>query len=218
MDSLAIFECLEGFSVASSGAAAVDKAGNTKVEYRLCLWQHAGSDKTKAEHMTNHANETKVTFEGDNTFRVSLSELDLSTLCFVSHCVKFQEHDEAGRPFSEYHHETADASSIIARTLDVLLEGVRRNGAWENALLDLVFPYFDDFCVEAYNEYLWSQEESLQERLEELEKLAFKAETEGREEESDRLDSEVEQVEKEIEKMTLAIKAAEKLSRNPGLD
>jgi hypothetical protein len=168
--------------------------------------------------MTNQAKETTVSFESENTFRVSLSELDLNTLCFVSHCVKFQEHEEAGRAISEYQHETADASAVIARTLEVLLEGVRRSGSWENSLLDLVFPDFDDFRIEAYNEYLWEKEELLQKRWEELDELADKAEDEGREDDFDKLICDIEQLEKEIDQMTLAIEAAEKLGRNPGLE
>jgi hypothetical protein len=168
--------------------------------------------------MTNQANETKVTFEGENTFRVSLSELDLRTLCFLSHCVKFQEHDDAGRPVSEYKHETADASAVIAQTLDVLLDGVRRSGSWENCLLDLVFPDFDDIRIEAYEEFLWEKEELLQSRSEELDELAFKAANEGQEVQLDEIESEIELVEKQLEEMKFAVEAAEKLGRNPGLD
>jgi hypothetical protein len=175
-------------------------------------------ENTNLQHMSNQANQTTVSHEGGNTFRVSLSELDLNTLCFLSHLVKFQEHYDAGRALSEYQHETADASAVISRTLEVLLEGVRRSGSWENGLLDLVFPDFDDFRIEAYNEYLWEKEERLQQRWEELDELATKAEDAGQKEELDKIVSEFERVEKEIDEMMLAIKVAEKLARNPGLD
>jgi hypothetical protein len=47
---------------------------------------------------------------------------------------------------------------------------------------------------------------------------ANKAEDEGREEELDKIVSEIELVERKIEEMSQAIKAAENLSRNAGLD
>jgi hypothetical protein len=167
--------------------------------------------------MNNHTDQITASHEGDSTFRVSLSDLDLSTLCFLLHCVKFQEHQDAERELSEYKHETADASAVIAQTLDVLFEGVRRSGAWEHGLLDLVFPDFDDFRIEAYNEYLWEKEELLQERWEELDELAAKAVDQGREKDLDKVLSEIEDLERQIDAMTLAIKAADKLSTNPGL-
>jgi hypothetical protein len=95
---------------------------------------------------------------------------------------------------------------------------VRRSGAWERGLLDVVFPDFDDFRIEAYHEYLWEQEDLLQKRWEELDDLATKAEDEGREEELDKIVSEIEQIERKMDDVSLAIKAAENLSRNPDLD
>jgi hypothetical protein len=166
--------------------------------------------------MTSHTNQTTVSHLGENMFHVSLSELDLNTLCFLSHCVKFQEHEDAGRHVSEYQHETADASAVIVRILDVLLEAVRRSGSWEHGLTDLVFPDFGDFRVQAYNENLWEKEELLQLRWEELHELATIAEDEGRDEELDRIVCEIEAVERQIDELTLAIKMAEKLATNRG--
>ena len=158
-----------------------------------------------------------VTPNGKNSFEVKLSERDLDTLMFLSNAWKVKQHVIDGKDMAEYQHSEQDAAETINRTLEVLLEGVRRSGSWERNLAEIAFNEFDDLRHTAHFEFLEEQQNQLQERWNELDDKAGVAKDSENNEEFQKLLAEIETLEKQMDGMKLQVGMAEKLTKNPGL-